>query len=305
MGDKASILGVLKGPIASFKEKSRNGRTYTEGFWDTIFNRDLFKEGLENKMFFGQLYHPDNDEEYSQIHCDDRSAVVLTDVEKKNKEYIGTFEILPTKSGHCLRNLLDIGCNFGVSSRGLSDYDLSVFDTQSAESYDVITWDIVAFPGIESCRLKEVYPAKSFGVSEGFKLSSKNKKQDKVKIIESLTKLSKDDKYLYNYIKDTLKAKDDYKNKTVNKILEKYCITESDLEEYGLNYNDLNNDNILLVEYDGQGKNAYCDSIEGKKKVLMPKDTIKYPKALYLVDGIVFDDMYDTYIAYGDCMLLS
>lgn len=55
---KAKILGKLKGIIASAKESSRNGRRYTESFWDTLFNSDLFKEGLENKVYGGCLYHP-------------------------------------------------------------------------------------------------------------------------------------------------------------------------------------------------------------------------------------------------------
>lgn len=138
---KAKILGKLKGVIASAKEASRNGREYTENFWDAKFNEPLFKEGLDNRVFFGELFHPDDENEYNQIHCDDRSAVVLTDVKKQDKEYIGTFDILPTKAGQCLRNLLDIGCVFGVSSRGLADYDTDCFDESMAPNYDLITWE--------------------------------------------------------------------------------------------------------------------------------------------------------------------
>lgn len=197
---KAKILGKLEGIIASAKEDSRNGRKYTEGFWDAKFDSPLFKEGLENKVFFGQCFHPDNEEEYNQIHLDDRSAVVLTDVKKRGLDYYGTFEILPTKAGQCVRNLLDIGVKFGISSRGLADYDTDVFDESVAPSYDLITWDLVAFPGVKSCRLHEIG-----AVAESYQF-----KKSKERIMETLNQISKDDKDLRKYIDETLKMKEDF-----------------------------------------------------------------------------------------------
>lgn len=265
---KAKILGKLKGVIASAKEPSRNGRKYTEAFWDSLFNRDLFKEGIDNKMFLGELYHPDDSEEYSQIHCDDRAAVVLTDVVKKGLEYIGTFEILPTKAGQCLRNLLDIGCIFGISSRGLADQDSAVFDENIASTYDLITWDVVAFPGIKSCRLHEVSP-----VAESVRY------KNKVKAMESLTNLS--NLGYGDYINEILKEKEEYDNNPLNK----YDITD-DLKEVA-----------KIVQIDENGDCFFDDGIHGKHNVVA--EDIE-EEGDYIVDDIVWDVLNEVYYAIGD-----
>lgn len=283
---KAKILGKLKGIIASAKEPSRNGRKYTESFWDTLFNSDLFKEGLENKVYGGCLYHPDDAEEYSQIHLDDRSAVVLTDVKKDNLDYIGTFEILPTKAGQCLRNLLDIGCIFGVSSRGLADYDSEVFDENIASNYDLITWDLVAFPGIKSCRLHEIG-----AVAESF-----NRNKNKVRIMEKLNTLSEKDKQMHQYIAETLKAKEDFDTELqVEDIMAQLGIPEDYLE-------DMNEHNIVVIDENGvpklNGEKVnYYTTVEKTIKTAKPGD-------VFLVDDIYYDNDHNL-IGIGDWVLLA
>lgn len=266
---KAKILGKLRGVIASAKEPSRNGRTYTEGFWDNLFNRDLFREGMENKVFLGELYHPDDAEEYSQIHCDDRSAVVLTDVKKKDLEYIGTFEILPTKAGQCLRNLLDIGCTFGVSSRGLADSDCGTFDESVAPTYDLITWDVVAFPGIKSCRLHEVG-----AVAESFSV-----KKNKAKIMESLSNLS--NLGYGDYISEVLKEKERYDNNPLNE----YDISE-DLK-----------DAAKIIYVDDKGVGHFDDGNHGEHDIFNVEDR---EEGKYIVDDVRWDELNKIYYAIGE-----
>ena len=275
---KAKVLGKLKGLIASAKEKSRNGRLYNEAFWDKKFNSDLFKEGLENKVFFGSLYHPDDNEEYTQIHCDDRSAVVLTDVTKKGLEYYGTFEILPTKAGQCLRNLLDIGCIFGISSRGLADYDAAVYDESMADNYDLITWDVVAFPGIKSCRLHEVGV-----VAESFSYGKKNK----AKIMENLQNLGEIDDELNNYIQETLKAKESFDDQIqIEDIMAKYDIP-SEYADFA-NVIAINENNVPVFD-DGKHGIKPITNLWGEVPV---KTT---PGEQYLVNNVYYIDNTDTY----------
>lgn len=286
---KAKILGKLKGVIASAKENSRNGRTYTESFWDAKFNEPLFKEGLDNRVFFGELFHPDDENEYNQIHCDDRSAVVLTDVKKQDKEYIGTFDILPTKAGQCLRNLLDIGCIFGVSSRGLADYDTERFDETMAPNYDLITWDIVAFPGIKSCRLHEVG-----AVAEGF---NNKRNVNKTKIMESLNQISNSDPDFKNYITKTLKLKEDFNSDLqVEDIMANYNIPD-DLYQYG-NY----------VKMDKNNLPYYDDGEHGLKQVMYKKSPFNRdtkPGDIYMVDNIWYNVVYDKYLTSGEWIKIS
>lgn len=193
----AKILGKLKGIIASAHEPSRNGRKYTEHFWQSIFNSPLFKEGIENRVMFGCMYHPEG-EAYNQIHPGDESAICLTGVTQKGLDFIGTFDILPTRAGEVLKNLIDVGCVFGISSRGLNDYDTPIFDDPS--TYDLITFDIVAFPGIKSARLHPVTAvAESYG----------KRKVNKTKIMENLNKLANEDEQAKEFIDNTLKAKEE------------------------------------------------------------------------------------------------
>lgn len=290
---KAKILGKLKGIIASAREASRNGRKYTERFWDTKFNDPLFKEGLECKVMLGELYHPDNEEEYNQIHCDDRSAIVLTDVKKKGLDYEGTFDILPTKAGQCLRNLLDIGCVFGISSRGLADYDTSVFDENMASNYDLITWDIVAFPGVKCCRLHEVG-----AVAENFNYNKVNK----IKIMENLKTITSNNEELKNYVDETLKLKEDFDDKLhVEDLAVKYNIPDDLEDDFNANIVKIGDDHIVYHD----------DGIHGNKQVFSPVGLTDKLKDLdnkigdqYFVDNIAYRPEIDAYIATGEWIKL-
>lgn len=303
----AKILGMLQGVIASGTEKSRNNRLYTEEFWDTLFNSELFHEGMKNKVYFGQLFHPDDEEEYTQIHCDDRSAVVLTDVKKKNKDYIGTFEILPTKAGQCLRNLLDIGCIFGVSSRGLADSDASVFSSTEATGYDLITWDVVAFPGLKSCRLHEIQPPMPIAESLGKK---RNKTKNKAKIYESLNNLAKGDKEMANYINKTLRQN---KNRQVKEAIH---TSGSDFDKIFDKFDipkDMRGTNNF-VTFDKYGTAYHNDGTHGEKQVINVARKIggsKYeyvagrPGDVYFVDNIEYNPDMDVYVAMGGWIKLD
>lgn len=274
------VLGKLKGIIASASEKSRNNRQYTENFWDSIFNSDIFKEGLKYKMYFGELWHPDNEQEYGQIHpSDDKAAVVLTKVEKKGLDYYGEFDILPTRAGETLKNLIDIGCTFGVSSRGYSDYDTPVFDDPS--TYDLITWDIVAFPGIKSARLHPI-----MATAESLMKCNKNK------IMENLNKLAGEDKETEKYIKQVLKQKEDFDTDLQVEDLAAFNDIPDDLLDYA-----------IVVIFNDKGIPVYNDKVHGKKRVISKiKDT---PNSKYLVDDIFYDENKDAYITLGDWLKLE
>ena len=286
----AKILGKLRGLVASAKDESRNGRKYTERFWDSIFNSQIFKEGITNKVYFGELWHPDDDEEYGQIHPS-RSAVVLTKITKQNLDYIGDFDILPTEAGKTLKNLIDIGCVFGVSSRGEADYNATVFDDPSI--YTLVTFDVVAFPGMERARLHLVPDSQTTAVSESINF----KKDSKIKIMESLKNIKKSNKQLEKYIDNTLKAKEDFD-------------TELQVEDMYHDLIDINDDllhyaNIININEDGIP--VFNDGEHGEKEVInynkLPKELA--PKDAYLVDAVVYKQNLDKYVAYGDWLKLE
>ena len=284
---KAKILGKLRGIIASAREKSRNGRLYNEGFWDKKFNSELFQEGIKNRVFLGQCYHPDDEEVYSQIHLDDTAAIVLTDVKKQGLDYIGTFDILPTQAGQCVRNLLDVGVTFGISSRGLADRDAEVFDESMADNYDLITFDLVAFPGLKSCRLKEIG-----SVSESLNKSKRTKEQ----IMENLNELTKNSDQMKKYVQNALKLKEDFdRNVTVEDVMNKYNIPD-DLTTYA-----------KIVAFNENAVPYYNDGEHGKHEVILPKkyEVAFNPYDIVLVDNIFWDKSKYKYITNGSWLKLD
>lgn len=272
----AKILGKLKGIIASAGEPSRNGRRYTSKFWDEIFNSPLFKEGIENRVMFGCLYHPEG-EAYNQIHPGDESAICLTGVTQKGLDYIGTFDILPTRAGEVLKNLIDVGCVFGISSRGLNDYDTPIFDDPS--SYELITFDIVAFPGIKSARLHPVTAvAESYG----------KMKVNKIKIMENLNKLANEDEQAKEFINNTLKAKEDFD-------------TDVQVEELPDAFNEIEDKDLLkyanIVTINDKGVPYFDDGRHGRLEVVTyPDPEFIKPGEKYLVDDIWYSEITNQYI---------
>lgn len=279
---KAKPLGKVRGIIASAGEESRNGRKYTENFWDSIFDSELFKEGLRNKVMIGELWHPDDDKEYGQIHADPtKAAVVLTKVEKKGLDYFGEFEILPTIAGETYKNLTDIGCVFGVSSRGYNDFDATVFDDPS--TYELITFDLVAFPGIKSARLHPIT-----AVAESFS----KRKMDKEKIMKNLNKISEQDVQAKEYIESTLKTKEDFDSDVQADELDIFDGINDELKNYA-----------IVVTFNSKNRPIYDDGINGLKVV---KTTIQGKEGdKYLVDDIYYDEHTDTYTAVGDWLKLN
>lgn len=327
----AKILGKLKGVIASACEPSRNGRKYTSRFWDAIFDSPLFKEGIKNRVMFGCMYHPEG-EAYNQIHPGDESAICLTSVVKKGLEYIGTFDILPTRAGEVLKNLIDVGCVFGISSRGLNDYDTPIFDDPS--TYELITFDIVAFPGIKSARLHPVTAvAESYG----------KRKVNKTKIMENLNKLANEDEQAKDFIDNALKAKEElhtyvcdncgFETEMTDEEYDGSCPmchehhgefgrveesvkskedfdTDIQVEDLPDAFNEIEDKDLLqyanIVTINDEGVPYFDDGRHGRLEVITyPNPEFIKPGEKYLVNDIWYSEITNTYIVgAGDDWLL-
>ena len=148
---KKGCLGRLEGVCADFKNPTRNGRLYTRGLWEKVFNDNLFKESLQNKTLFGELDHPaDRFEPLISEAC-----VVMTDYtfDDDTGTIRAGFDILDTPRGRILKSILDYGSVVGVSSRGQGD----IVETANGESVDEDTYefacfDVVATPAVEKAR---------------------------------------------------------------------------------------------------------------------------------------------------------
>lgn len=142
------ILGRLYGPIATCKEKTRNGRGYNEELWTKALADDIFKEKIGNKSLFLELGHP-TDREETDMRC---VCACIPEMPKIiNGDLYAYVDILDTDNGRLLKTLCDYGFIPGISSRGSGD----VMDNNEVdpETFFLETWDIVQLPAVKKARL--------------------------------------------------------------------------------------------------------------------------------------------------------
>lgn len=146
-----SILGILEGPVADYKNPTRNGRLYTEKLWENVVHNPFVMEQIKNGGIVGELDHPvDRDDT-----CTEKVAVIMPELPVKNPtdgKYYGKFYILNTPCGKIVYTLAKAGFKLGVSSRGMGDVD-EYTDEVDPDSYDFKGFDIVLLPAVESARM--------------------------------------------------------------------------------------------------------------------------------------------------------
>lgn len=150
------ILGRLVGVCADFNHATRNDRTYNEQLWENVFNSELMKEKIANKVCFGELGHPEDREEVDM----EKIAICLTEQPKKNDkgQLVAVFDILNTPNGKILKALCDYGSNIGISSRGTGDVhtDANGDEIVDPDTYNCECFDAVLIPAVKEARLQYV-----------------------------------------------------------------------------------------------------------------------------------------------------
>jgi hypothetical protein len=170
------ILGRLYGPIATCKEKTRNGRGYNKELWERALNDEIFKEKLATKSLFLELGHP-ADREETDMTC---VCACIPEMPKiVNDDLYAYVDILDTPNGKLLKTLCDYGFVTGISSRGSGD--IMANDEVDPETFFLETWDIVQLPAVKKARLQ---------MTE----SLNNKKTLKVALQESYAAANDEDK---------------------------------------------------------------------------------------------------------------
>ena len=145
---KRHILARLYGPIATCKEKTRNGRGYNRELWEKALADDIFKEKLATKSLFLELGHPaDREETDMKMVC----ACIPEMPKIVNDDLYAYVDVLDTPSGQLLKTLLDYGFIPGISSRGSGD--IMANDEVDPETFFLETWDIVQLPAVKKARL--------------------------------------------------------------------------------------------------------------------------------------------------------
>ena len=148
--EKASrhILGRLYGPIATTKEKTRNGRGYNKELWERALADEIFREKVANKSLFLELGHPLDREETDM----EKVCACIPEMPKiVDGDLYAYVDILDTNNGRLLKTLCDYGFVPGISSRGSGD--IMSNDEVDPETFFLETWDIVQLPAVKKARL--------------------------------------------------------------------------------------------------------------------------------------------------------
>ena len=140
---------LFEGPFTICGVKNRNERIYDEE--EVLKHLSYLREKIKKEgCILGELDHPEG-----------RFEIYLQDVSHKitdlwyvpeKKTVMGRLELMPTDKGRTMMAMVDAGCPLYVSSRAAG--------TVGADSHvsiqQIFTYDIVATPGFEQCKLEMV-----------------------------------------------------------------------------------------------------------------------------------------------------
>lgn len=186
--EKASrhILGRLYGPIATTKEKTRNGRGYNKELWEKALTDEIFKEKIANKSLFLELGHPLDREETDM----EKVCACIPEMPKiVDGDLYAYVDILDTNNGRLLKTLCDYGFVPGISSRGSGD--IMSNDEVDPETFFLETWDIVQLPAVKKARLSMCESLGTKTLSMALRESlAKASEEEKKEITETLNKLN-------------------------------------------------------------------------------------------------------------------
>lgn len=152
--DVPGVLGRLKG-MCSQVCTSKNGFEYTRELIESIINDPRIQEQIDNKVLFGELSHPPRETEYlTEVQMNNVSHNIIS-LELVDDKIIVELDILDTPSGRIADTLIRYGSKLGISSRGVQISDLNT-NVMTPDNYYLITWDLVAVPGVAGARLHPV-----------------------------------------------------------------------------------------------------------------------------------------------------
>lgn len=144
-------LGTIEGPCADFVNPTRNDNYYSRKLWVNVFNDDIVKESLQDRILIGELDHPGDRLDTKATNA----AIVMTDYsfDDNNGVVNGTFDILDTPNGRILKSLLDYGCKIGVSSRGEGDVEVvEGINRVDEDGFNFIAFDAVVLPAVKAAK---------------------------------------------------------------------------------------------------------------------------------------------------------
>lgn len=159
------VISVYTGPIQK-KSENKNGRVYTEEFWENFFNSESNQKRLENGLCLGQLGHPSKDQGVG-VNLEKVTHFVSDVWESDEDSNIieGKIHVLgePTL-GARLDTYLSAGIGLGVSSRAAVDH-YSEGSREIIVDGEVYGWDFV-----EDASVAETHDIEQTEATEGHEI---------------------------------------------------------------------------------------------------------------------------------------
>lgn len=148
----------IQGPFLQSEVKNHNRRIYPR---DVMVNEvaRYTKTKLNDNQAVGELGHPDT----PTINLDRVSHKIL-ELREDGNNWIGKAKILDTPLGKIVKNLMDEGVKFGVSSRGLGSLkEINGTNIVQSDYFIVTPADIVSDPSGPDCWATAVMERKGMG----------------------------------------------------------------------------------------------------------------------------------------------
>jgi hypothetical protein len=187
----------IEGVFMQADKQNRNGRVYPF----EILNREASRyinEYVNKGRAFGELGHPAG----PTINLE-RVSHLIKELNAVGSDFYGKAKILDTPYGNIVRNLINEGASFGVSTRGMGTLvERNGTKIVSDDFYLATAADIVADPSAPDAFVRGIMESKEWVMVNGCwmeqdidrsknlirKTSSKNLQQAKLKIFEDFIK---------------------------------------------------------------------------------------------------------------------
>lgn len=109
------VIMKIEGPIGITETKNRNGRIYTNEFWDYVLGSEEVQQDLNDRSLVGSPDHP-----ASFVPPMNTVSHVLTEasVDRKTNSLMGKAEVLDLPMGHLIKVCYESKLKVGASTRG-------------------------------------------------------------------------------------------------------------------------------------------------------------------------------------------
>jgi hypothetical protein len=142
--------------------KNRNGRVYPNGVLVKEAMR-YNKEFVESNRAMGELGHPEG----PQLNLD-RVSHIIKEMKVDGKNIWGKAKVMDTPYGKIVKNMIDEGVKFGVSSRGVGSLKTTKDGINEVQNdFNLAAVDIVADPSAPDAFVEGVMEGKEWVYENG------------------------------------------------------------------------------------------------------------------------------------------